>query len=394
MYMPFLGIKQSLFRISLKKGKYTVNKYFKVKYMNKKATDKLTQALSLITCFLMILAVSLHRDGKWLGHEIKNEVNTEQVKETNPQTVMADGTIVINTKSLAKDIIGYAGPVPVNITIKDGNVLSITPLDNSETPEFFNRASTIIHSWNGKTLEEAANLQVDGISGATLSSKAIIGNVKRGIDYAMDNRAKESIWSKFNTEPKAIAGLVVALMAAILPLYIKNKRYKIAQQILNVLVLGFWCGHFLSYSSIIGYMSNSMNVISLIVPVILLITAFIYPLFGKKQYYCTNICPLGSLQELTGRCVKHKIKISSKTIKRLDTFRQALWAVLMLCLWTGIWADWVDYEPFSAFIFQSASWVVITIAIIAAALSTIIMRPYCRFVCPTGTLFKISESNK
>jgi polyferredoxin len=83
-----------------------------------------------------------------------------------------------------------------------------------------------------------------------------------------------------------------------------------------------------------------------------------------------------------------------KTVKRLDRFRQLLWAVLMFCLWTGIWFDWIDYEPFSAFIFQSASWVVIGIAIAFVLLSTIVMRPYCRFVCPTGTLFKISQNNK
>ena len=66
----------------------------------------------------------------------------------------------------------------------------------------------------------------------------------------------------------------------------------------------------------------------------------------------------------------------------------------MFCLWTGVWFDWIDYEPFSAFIFTSASWLVIAIAIGFVLLSTIITRPYCRFVSPTGTLFKLSQSSK
>ena len=74
-------------------------------------------------------------------------------------------------------------------------------------------------------------------------------------------------------------------------------------------------------------------------------------------------------------------------------FRQLLWAVLMLCLWTGVWFNWIDYEPFSAFVFQSASWVVIVIAVVFVALSTVIARPYCRFVCPTGSLFKYSQQS-
>ena len=82
------------------------------------------------------------------------------------------------------------------------------------------------------------------------------------------------------------------------------------------------------------------------------------------------------------------------TAKRLDKFRQILWAMLMLCLWTGVWFDWIDYEPFSAFVFQSASWVIIAIALAFVALSTVIMRPYCRFVCPTGSLLKYSQSSQ
>src|SRR3712207_7660658 len=47
-----------------------------------------------------------------------------------------------------------------------------------------------------------------------------------------------------------------ALMAAIVPLYYKNRRYRLFQQLLDIGVLGFWCGSFLSYSAIIGYRSE------------------------------------------------------------------------------------------------------------------------------------------
>ena len=38
---------------------------------------------------------------------------------------------------------------------------------------------------------------------------------------------------------------------------------------------------------------------------------------------------------------------------------------------------------------ESASWVVIAIALAFAFLSAIVMRPYCRFVCPMGSMFKV-----
>lgn len=350
---------------------------------------KLQQLLPLLTCILLVMAISIRRDGKVVGRELKQQ-QTDSTK-TETMIVLGDGSVRLNTTELGKDITGYGGTVPLEITLENGKVKSVKALKNSETPDFFKEASALLSKWNGRTVEEAQKLKVDAVSGATFSSKAIIGNMQRGLQYAAKNPVHDSIWAEMDFSSKAIAGLIVVLLAAIVPLFVKDRRYRISQQILNVIVLGFWCGSFLSFTSMVSYMSNGMNVLTLIVPVIMLITAFVYPLFGKKSYYCTHVCPFGSLQELAGKCVGYKLKIKPKTVKRLDMFRQLLWAVLMLCLWTGVWFDWIDYEPFSAFVFQSASWVVIVIAVVFVALSTVIVRPYCRFVCPTGSLFKYSQ---
>lgn len=357
--------------------------------------DKISQFLSLLICLLLIAVVSIRRDGKVLGHAWQQDtVQQAAQKPVKAVTKLADGTFVVNTTTLAKDITGFGGNVPLEIYIKDGTVKKIKPLKNSETPEFFSRASALLTKWNGKSIDDALAMKVDGVSGATYSSRAIIGNVTRGLNYAGKNAVEKSWLSDFDASPKAIAALIVALLAAILPLFVHNKRYRIMQQVLNIGVLGFWSGTFLSYSAIIGWMSNGINVVAMLASVILLIMGFVYPLFGKKTYYCTNVCPYGALQELAGRVNKRKWRLSGKLINRLNTFRSVLWAALMLCLLTGVWADWVNYEPFSAFIFQSASWVVIVIAVVFVVLSLFIMRPYCRFVCPMGTLLKLSQNTK
>lgn len=353
-------------------------------------SKKIMQLISLLTCFFLIMVVSIRRDGRILGHQSKqNIVEAETSKDTLQR--LGNDIIVVNTTDLGSDIIGYGGTVPLAITIKDNVVMGVKALENTETVEFFEEASTLLSSWDGKTIDEAQALQVDVISGATFTSRAIIGNMQAGLQYATQNAEQPSVWSSFDFSIKNIIGLIVVLMAAVLPLFIKNKRYHLVQQILNVVVLGFWCGSFLNYTSIISYMSNGMNIVLLAIPTIMLITAFIYPLFGKKNYYCAQVCPFGAMQGLAGRCVKYKLRMKATTTHRLDLFRQVLWALLMLCLWTGVWFDWIDYEPFSAFIFQSASWVVIVLAVLFVLLSTIMVRPYCRFVCPTGSLFKLSQ---
>lgn len=351
---------------------------------------KWQQLLSLITCFLLVLGVSIRRDGKIQGHDLLQKGKAIAAGEDTIRT-LDDGTVVVNTTALGKDVVGYSGTVPLEISLKDDHVVGVKALDNAETPEFFEEASQLLTKWNGKSIDEAQRMQVDAVSGATFTSKAIVENMRRGLQYAAKAKADANIWSKLDLSAKSLVALAVALMAAILPLFIKNKLYRLVQHVLNVTILGFWCGTFLNYTSMVGYMSNGMNVLALLVPVVMLVTAFVYPLFGKKSYYCTNLCPYGSLQELAGKCMRYKIKMRPKTTKRLDLFRQILWAVLMFCLWTGVWFDWIAYEPFSAFIFGSASWVVIGIALVFVLLSTVVVRPYCRFVCPTGSLFKYSQ---
>jgi polyferredoxin len=66
----------------------------------------------------------------------------------------------------------------------------------------------------------------------------------------------------------------------------------------------------------------------------------------------------------------------------------------MLLLWTVPCASWLDWELFSAFAWRAAPPLALALAAVFLILSIVVPRPYCRFVCPTGTLFKLAESNQ
>lgn len=346
--------------------------------------------IKFLGCLLIIIATAIHRDSKVLGYEIGA---SQQMKNDsagiNPMRSLGDDGWIINTASIAKDVTGYGGAVPLEIYINEGRVQKVVALPNSETPDFFSETASLLDSWNGKTLEEAAKLKVDAVSGATFSSTAIIQNMQRGLQYAQKNARQPSFWDQLHFSWSGVASLIVVLMAAIIPLFLKDKRYRMLQLALNVMVLGFWTGSFISYSLLVSYVSNGINPWTSIVPIVMLVTAFIYPFFGKKNYYCTHVCPCGSLQDLMGKTRTRKWKMRQRTVKRLETFRKVLWAVLMVLMATGVWASWMDYEIFVAFVFQAAGWVVLVFAALFMVLAIFVPRPYCRFVCPTGTLFKM-----
>lgn len=358
--------------------------------------EKIQQILLLFSCIAVLMVSAFVRDKRVLGYQLSNNEDTSINVANKNDTIktLEDGTIVINTINLGKDITGYAGQVPLNIYLKDGIVIKVEALKNSETPDFFSEAKQLLTKWNGKTIKQAQSTNVDAISGATFSSRAIIGNMQKGLQFAAKKEIEPSFLDKIDTSWKNMIGLAIVLMGAIIPLFYKNKHYRTLQLVLNVIVLGLWCGTFLSMSLFVGYLSSGINLWISLIPIIMLITAFIYPLFGKKNYYCVNICPCGSLQDLAGKVSTNKWKISKQTTHRLNIIRQVLFSILIFLLITGIWSQWMDYEVFTAFIFNSASIIVLVLAVIFLILSLFVARPYCRFVCPTGTLFKIAQNSR
>ncbi|MDE6300264.1 MAG: FMN-binding protein [Muribaculaceae bacterium] len=344
--------------------------------------------LSLCVVLLMLATAAVTVNKALFGHEFiaSGSKNTETV--TDAVTLLSGGDFVIHTADVPGVINGYAGPVPLDIYVSEGRISEIRALPNVETPSFFKRASKVLGSWTGKTPYEALGTEVDAVSGATYSSMAIINNVDAGLAFYEGLEEKPEASAPW----KIWLALAVTLCACIVPLFVRSKAYHTVQLWANVVVLGFWCGQFLDYSLMLKYLSGGFVFPAGLVAIAMLIAAFVYPLIGQPQHYCTHICPLGAAQQLAGRICGFKFHISAKMVKGLEWFRRILWAVLMLLLWTDCLTGWMDLELFQAFQFRSASWWIIGAACVFLALSVVVSRPYCRFVCPTGSLFKRAEN--
>lgn len=351
---------------------------------------RIQQLVSLITAFLIMVAVAINRDGRIWGQSIVGE--TPVVEKPVNDSITADGTWIIKTKELAKDVIGYAGNIPLQLYLKDGRVIKIDVLENSETPSFMESVleTGLLNQWNNLTAEEVLEKQVDVVSGATFTSNAIIKSVQIAANYALENPNPIGM-NDFKPDLKLVLVLLVIVAGIIFPIIIKSKKYRLIQLALNVIVLGFWSGSFISLSLITNYLSNGINWLTSIVPILLLISAFLLPLFGRPGHYCNWLCPMGSIQELSGKIIPYKIKLSDTLVKILYYFREWLWFCMMLMMWIGIGFEAMDYEVFSAFLFQSAGVPVLIIGATFLVLSVFIPKPYCRFVCPTGTLMKFAQ---
>ncbi len=357
--------------------------------------ERLRYITNLVIVILLMATIAIQRDGNILGHKASELIadNKEDIVAVPIEETLSDGTRIINSTTLASDIIGFGGKTPVKLHVKDGIITHIETLANAETPSFWEQLvdAKFLTQWDNTPIEEAATMQVNAISGATYSSVALAGNVQRAAQYAADVQASSA--SPFsNITISTIAGQLVIILGAIITLgKFRNKWLITTQLILNVLVLGLWCGSFLSLSTFVAWVSNGVNLSLSLVTFSMFIVIVIMPLFNRNGSYCHIYCPLGSAQELVGRIPSRKIKLSPATNKILNQLRYYILLILLFIMWLGLGFELMNYELFSAFIFTSASNVVLVLAAIVLILSSMIQRPYCRFICPTGALITMSQ---
>lgn len=95
------------------------------------------------------------------GGRMECEESADSLAKAEPMVLLEDGSVRLNTSELGKDIVGYGGNVPLEITLRDGKVENIRALTNSETPDFFRLASALLTKWNGQTIEDAQKIGVD-----------------------------------------------------------------------------------------------------------------------------------------------------------------------------------------------------------------------------------------
>lgn len=337
---------------------------------------------------LLTAAIALNRDGRLLGMT----PGGRNSGETQTEWTAADGSRLISTEGLAKDVLGFGGSVPLHIYMREGRVIRVEALDNYETPPFFAQvARDILPVWNGLTADEALKKEVAAVSGATISSRAVIENFRRGMEYARGTAAVPNK-REFATV-RSLAALATALCGLLLPLFIKSAKYRFIQLLANTAVLGFWSGSFLSLSLLTNIAANGVKTWSAALALPLIFAAFIMPFLGKKGHYCSWMCPLGSLQELLNRLPVPKINIPASAVKWLEYLREAVWLAMMMLMWLGVGFELMDYELFSAFLFRRAAPLVLALAAVFFALSLVTPRPYCRFLCPTGTLIRFAQGD-
>jgi len=317
---------------------------------------------------------------------------------------------VLLTTPYADSESGYQGPTATAIVFgKDSQVVSVyvdQTFENQPYADYLNDDYPFQDLFQGLTRTELANLDIDalgveGVSGATMTSMNVAHSIPFAATRSQISKAKTfsrmptRSWISYWPDATTIAFVICGAMFSISSF--KYRRFvRIIFQLALIVFLGFINGHVLSQALIAGWATSTIPWSVAPGLVFLTVAAFAIPMFSRHQPYCHQICPMGALQQLAKNRlpIKNRDGRNAKRIKLHKKMRKALEAIpfcLLLFVVVVVAGKWqfnlASIEAFDAFAFRVAGWATIAVFAVGMIASLFVPMAYCRFGCPTGTVF-------
>ena len=336
------------------------------------------------------------------------EADSLVLEDVNLYNVFDDGNkigTIVNTSPFSDEIYGYNSTTPLTIFLDENDRISEVEIcENRETRGYLNKVinSGYLDLWDGLTPKEAATHNVDAVSGCTFTSIA----VAQSLQIRMQDLSKEK--GKIAIDSKLLARQICIVLVTILSAICffnpnKTKTLRYVTLLLSIAILGFWTNSLLSLALFYNWMTNGISLAIQLPLLIIAVLAILLPLFTKKSFYCQYLCPFGAAQEFVGGIgLKVKGKRGQQTTdNRQQTLftkanifnffavlRKVILLTLLIIVALGVGLDLSVVEPFPIFNYQSIGFGVAIFAAVIIVASVFIRKPWCNYLCPTGTLLE------
>lgn len=340
------------------------------------------------------------------------EADSISLEDVNFYYVFKDGNIigtVMNTSPYSDEIYGYNSVTPLNIYLDScDKIVEVEMCENRESRGYVNKVinSGFLDSWDGLTVEEAAKHHVDAVSGSTFSSTAMAQSLQTRMSLLSQQKARLYSWD-WNLFIRQVCVLIVTILATICFFMPKRKKFKNSESrglgdlvtlrriilLLSIAILGFWTNSLLSLSLFCNWLTNGVSLAIQLPILIIAILSIILPLVTKKSFYCQYLCPFGAAQEFVG-LIKAKdesqrsLSIKANIYKVFSVLRKVTLLSLLIIFAFGVGLDLSVVEPFPIFNYQSIGFGVAIFAAVILILSIFVKKPWCNYLCPTGTLLE------
>jgi len=182
------------------------------------------RTLLLLIGFLMIFALTLKGVRKSNRANVLGNIAAFDSTYVDDVRLLKNDTVVINTTRLGAEVVGYNDIVPLEIYLLHGEVVRVEALENEETPRFMKRTLPMLSAWEGKTIQEAIDTQVDGVTKATFTSNAIKQNMALGLEFAREHKLSPPLPASYYLLDALV--IVIALLTILFVILECVRQYK------------------------------------------------------------------------------------------------------------------------------------------------------------------------
>ena len=288
---------------------------------------------------------------------------------------------------------GYGGPLRVAaaITLR-GEIVGLAIVEHRETPAFVGRMrrSQLLNELVRKNFSDAIALDVDvdAVSGATFTSRAVIQSVGQAIHGVARDELKLAVPAEereivFGFPEILLIGLFV--FAVIQRRLLKGKQRKVARWITMIVGLVF-----------LGFAFNSPFVLTHINMVllgywpdwhthlfwyILIAGLFLFKARRDWNVYCYDFCPFGAAQDVLAQ-------VGGAKPRKVKWPKLLLWSqrglVILAVSLALIYRNpsFTSFEIFGTMFRLTGSNFQFVLMAIIVLLSLFLYRPWCRYLCP------------
>ncbi|WP_136795221.1 4Fe-4S binding protein [Desulfosediminicola ganghwensis] len=286
----------------------------------------------------------------------------------------------------------YGGLMEVAAVIdNDKQIRHTAILSSSDTRSYLEKITGlgVLQGFIDKRIDHSP--QVDAVSGATLSSAAVIRGIERAAqqigstEFGIRQVKKQA--EPATPEKLKLAVICLFFVAAFIITTGKIKKKNRARAVLlstSVVVLGFWLGAQYSLATVVSLLNGSwvkgMSSYAALLCLVLAILAF---LVTRKNLFCTYICPFGAIQEGLGKITGCSAPVQQKWM--VWAGRSWVLMVLMAALYYKS-PSYAMYEPFGKVFNFIGSGIIYSITILVVLASLMFKRPWCHLFCPTSAI--------
>ena len=295
---------------------------------------------------------------------------------------------VIATFIVSNDFItsneGYGGEINVLIGYTNGIVDGVLLLYNYESRAYIREVnnSGLFKKWNGLKIDELPLSEIDAVSGATYTSSAVIRGVKGSSAKYLSLVTTAGQRSIMDIVKLSLFAIVI-MLSLLLSFRKKLNKFRTVYLLIVIVVSGFVLQNMFSMLLFSNWLKMGLFSSNNIMMLVILGLTVVMPIFGKGKFYCTFLCPMGALQEFTGKVSPFK-KISLNFLRwKYFNASDIVLLFVIVAMFAGLNIDLTNIEPFSAFAITFAPWFMLVFGGVVVILSLFFNRPWCA-VCPTG----------